>query len=102
MLLFLSSLTQAFISTRRLSRFLCCSEYKHELEQGAESSSLFSNEQSDFVSKDMAVIMHDACCDWSSSDNKQQNLVLNHVTLNLPKGSLVAIIGEVISLLDVF
>jgi ATP-binding cassette subfamily C (CFTR/MRP) protein 10 len=50
----------------------------------------------------MAVIVDDASCTWSSSEEKQQNLVLNHVNLCLSKGSLVAIIGEVKSLLDVF
>jgi hypothetical protein len=43
----------------------------------------------------MAVIVDDASCTWSSSEEKQPNLVLNHVNLCLSKGSLVAIIGEV-------
>ncbi|XP_058004711.1 ABC transporter C family member 13 isoform X3 [Hevea brasiliensis] len=91
----INGLIDAFISTRRLSRFLCCSEYRHELEQRAESPSVLKNYQSDIISEDMAVIMHDACCAWSSSDEQQQNLVLNHVTLSVPKGSFIAIIGEV-------
>nr|AIU41639.1 ABC transporter family protein [Hevea brasiliensis] len=91
----INGLIDAFISTRRLSRFLCCSEYRHELEQRAESPSVLKNYQSDIISEDMAIIMHDACCAWSSSDEQQQNLVLNHVTLSVPKGSFIAIIGEV-------
>ncbi|OAY37002.1 hypothetical protein MANES_11G066800v8 [Manihot esculenta] len=91
----INGLIDAFISTRRLSRFLCCQEYKHELNQRAESPSVFSNHQSDIISEDMAVIMHDTCCSWSSSNEQQQNLVLNHVTLCVPKGSFIAIIGEV-------
>ncbi|KAJ6694900.1 ATP-BINDING CASSETTE SUB-FAMILY C [Salix koriyanagi] len=78
----INGLIDAFISTRRLSRFLCCSEYKHVLKQKTEC-------------EDMAVIVDDASCAWSSSEEKQPNLVLNHVNLCLPKGSLVAIIGEV-------
>ncbi|KAL3599512.1 hypothetical protein D5086_007430 [Populus alba] len=78
----INGLIDAFISTRRLSRFLCCSEYKHVLKQKAEC-------------EDMAVIVDDASCTWSSSEEKQPNLVLNHVNLCLSKGSLVAIIGEV-------
>lgn len=54
-----------------------------------------SNDWSDFVSEDMAVVIHDACCAWSRSDEEVENLVLNHVTLGLPKGLLVAVIGEV-------
>uniref|UniRef100_A0A2P2M4L9 ABC-type xenobiotic transporter n=2 Tax=Rhizophora mucronata TaxID=61149 RepID=A0A2P2M4L9_RHIMU len=90
----INGLIDAFISIRRLSTFLCCSEGKLELEPNI-SPSLFSNCHSDFVSEDMAIKMCDACCAWSSSDKKQWNLVLNSVTLCLPKGSLVAVIGEV-------
>ncbi|XVF24656.1 hypothetical protein REPUB_Repub13aG0145900 [Reevesia pubescens] len=79
----INGLIDAFISSRRLSRFLCCSEKKSEVEL-----------KSDLVSSDMAVVMHDACCAWSSS-NEDQNLVLNHVTLSLAKGLLVAVVGEV-------
>ncbi|KAJ9693150.1 hypothetical protein PVL29_012054 [Vitis rotundifolia] len=43
----------------------------------------------------MAVAMCDASCAWSSSEEVEKDLVLHHVTLGLPKGSLVAIIGEV-------
>ncbi|KAJ4718638.1 ABC transporter family protein [Melia azedarach] len=91
----INGLIDAFISTRRLSRFLSCSEYKHEREQAANSPSCFSNDLSDFASKDMAVIIQDATCSWYTGDEKDQNLVLNHISLCLPKGSLVAVIGEV-------
>lgn len=96
-------LCQAIISTRRLSRFLSCSEFKPRLEQTADSPSpSFLNEQSEATSKDAAIAMRDACCAWSSSDEKEWNMVLNHVTLNLPKGCFVAVIGEVRPLLEVF
>ncbi|KAH9715831.1 multidrug resistance-associated protein 11 [Citrus sinensis] len=85
----------AFISIRRLTRFLGCSEYKHELEQAANSPSYISNGLSNFNSKDMAVIMQDATCSWYCNNEKEQNVVLNQVSLCLPKGSLVAVIGEV-------
>ncbi|KAH9667477.1 multidrug resistance-associated protein 11 [Citrus sinensis] len=85
----------AFISIRRLTRFLGCSEYKHELEQAANSPSYISNGLSNFNSKDMAVIMQDATCSWYCNNEEEQNVVLNQVSLCLPKGSLVAVIGEV-------
>lgn len=91
---FFLTLPQAFISSRRLSRFLCCSEKKYEVEQEIKFQPTFPNDQSDLLLNDMAVVMHDACCAWSSSD-EDQNLVLNHVTLSLPKGHLVAVVGEV-------
>ncbi|KAL1098840.1 hypothetical protein V6Z11_D05G124600 [Gossypium hirsutum] len=90
----INGLIDAFISSRRLSRFLCCSEQKPELERKAKFQPSFSNEKYDLVSNDMVVVMHDASCAWSS-DNEDQNLVLNHVTLSLPKGLLVAVVGEV-------
>lgn len=37
----------------------------------------------------------DSCCAWSSSDENDLDLVLKHVTLGIPKGSFVAVIGEV-------
>lgn len=75
---------QAIISTRRLSRFLSCSERK--------------TEPSDLIGEEgMDVLMSDASCAWSNSDEEQPNPVLDHVTLNLPRGSFIAVIGEVMS-----
>ncbi|XP_038713738.1 ABC transporter C family member 13 isoform X2 [Tripterygium wilfordii] len=83
----INGLIDAFISTRRLSRFLCCREYNPQPERATD--------QPDFIPEDMAVLLNDACSTWSSYDEECWNLVLNHVTLNLPKGSLVAVVGEV-------
>lgn len=43
----------------------------------------------------MAVIFQDAECVWSSSNQEAQNVVLNCVNLHIPRGYLVAVIGEV-------
>ncbi|KAJ8755380.1 hypothetical protein K2173_019178 [Erythroxylum novogranatense] len=92
----INGLIDAFISTRRLSRFLCCQEWKQRQgEQIDESPSAISNSHFDFTSEDSAVKMHDACSTWSSNDDKEWNLVLNNVTLYFPKGTLIAIVGEV-------
>ncbi|XP_050286789.1 ABC transporter C family member 13 isoform X1 [Quercus robur] len=92
----INGLIDAVISTRRLSRFLSCSEHKCEVELMADSSSPdLSNEQSAAIFKDMSIAIHDACCAWSCSNEKEWNMVLNHVTLELPKGSFVAVIGEI-------
>ncbi|CAN0919726.1 ABC transporter C family member 13 [Linum grandiflorum] len=82
----INGLIDAFISTRRLSRFLRCSVHKHE------KNVISSNGCSP---KDMAVILCDACCAWSSSDEKPENTVLYHVNLSLPKGTLIVVTGEV-------
>ncbi|KAA8540550.1 hypothetical protein F0562_024531 [Nyssa sinensis] len=92
----INGLIDATISTRRLSRFLSCSEHELELDWiGNPSSSSCSKDQPDFTFKDMAVVIHDASCVWSSSNEEGLNLVLNHVTLCIPKGSFVSVIGEV-------
>lgn len=92
----INGLIDAIISIKRLTRFLSCSEHKSKLEKTAGSaSSYISNDQSEFTHEDKAVVFHDSCCSWSSSDEEQLNLVLNHVTLAIPKGSFVAVIGEV-------
>ncbi|KAJ4834345.1 hypothetical protein Tsubulata_020552 [Turnera subulata] len=87
----INGLIDAFISTRRLSRFLSCPEYRRHVDERADSVP----HQSYFLTEDIPVIVDDACLSWSSSDEKEQNLILDHVTLRLPKGSFVAIIGEV-------
>lgn len=90
---------QAIISSRRLSRFLSCPEHRREVGENSSCSSSFLSKQPDSL-QDLAVFIQDACCSWSSSDEKAINLVLNHVTLSLSKGSFVAVIGEVRSLFE--
>lgn len=43
----------------------------------------------------MAVVIRDACGAWSSCNEEEQNLILNHITLHLPRGLFVAVVGEV-------
>lgn len=57
---------------------------------------IFYDEMSD--SKETAAVVHDASCTWSSYDEKEFELVLEHVNLYVPKGFMVVIIGEVNSL----
>ncbi|XP_058203044.1 protein FAR1-RELATED SEQUENCE 5-like [Rhododendron vialii] len=78
----------AIIYIRRLSRFLSCPE--HEPEKTGKSPVL-SCAKDHF---DMAIIIHNACCTWSSSDKQDLDLILDHMTVHLPKGSLVSVIGE--------
>ncbi|XP_019436154.1 PREDICTED: ABC transporter C family member 13 isoform X3 [Lupinus angustifolius] len=88
----INGLIDAIISSRRLSRFLSCPE--HKVGDISYCSSTFPSKQPDSV-QDSAVSFEDACCTWSSGDEQTLNLVLNHVTLSLSKGSFVAVIGEV-------
>lgn len=47
------------------------------------------------LTEEMTIVIKDACCDWSSSDHEVKEPILDHVNLAIPKGSLVAVIGEV-------
>ncbi|KAI4355833.1 hypothetical protein L6164_004569 [Bauhinia variegata] len=91
----INGLIDAFISSRRLSRFLACPEQKSGVgETISSSSSSILSGQPDSL-QDLSIIAQDACCTWSSSGEKELSIVLNHVTLHLPKGSFVAVIGEI-------
>ncbi|CAJ1852919.1 unnamed protein product [Sphenostylis stenocarpa] len=83
----------AIISSKRLSRFLSCPEHKFKV-RDTNSCPSFQRERPD-SGQGLGVFIQDACCTWSSCEEQALNLILNHVTLSVPHGSLVAIIGEV-------
>ncbi|XP_010488818.1 PREDICTED: ABC transporter C family member 13-like [Camelina sativa] len=80
----INGLIDAFISTRRVSKFLCCLEHRK----------VFSID-SCLTSEDLSVFVEDASCTWSSNVEEDYNLTIKHVSLRVPKGSFVAVIGEV-------
>ncbi|KAI9089508.1 hypothetical protein K1719_029113 [Acacia pycnantha] len=90
----INGLIDAFISSRWLSRFLSCPENKSKVKETNSCSLPFHSEQPDSL-QGLAVSFQDACCTWSSSDDEALNLVLNHVSLILRRGSFVVVIGEV-------
>ncbi|GMH15889.1 hypothetical protein Nepgr_017730 [Nepenthes gracilis] len=92
----INGLIDAVISTRRLSRFLACSE--HTLKLGMLADHLpqsWSSVPSDLPLEDKAVVVHQACFSWSANCNGEQNFRLDDVSLSLPKGSFVVVVGEV-------
>ncbi|KAF8107543.1 hypothetical protein N665_0119s0010 [Sinapis alba] len=80
----INGLIDAFISTRRVGKFLRC------LEHNKDSSTDYG-----LISEDLAVFVEDASCIWSSNVEEEHSLTIKHVSLRVPKGSFVAIIGEV-------
>ena len=84
---------QAVISLRRLTRFLSCIENKIDPDRENISPSLTINNDQEV--SDTAVFMSSACCSWSSSKEVEPNILLNNLTLEIYKGSFVAVIGEV-------
>lgn len=67
-----------------MSKFLCCLEHSKD-----------SSIDSVLTSEDLAVFVEDASCTWSSNIEEDYNLTIKHVSLRVPKGSFVAVIGEV-------
>lgn len=57
--------------------------------------SVFSSSDKQTELQDVAVVIRDASCTWSCRDQKEIDLVLDPVNLLIPKGLLVAVVGEV-------
>nr|QGP74118.1 ABCC transporter [Sedum alfredii] len=89
----INGLIDAFISTKRLSMFMGFSE--HGSGMGNEDSNASISTQLLSECYENAVEIHGACCSWSIDGGKEEIVALDNVTLGIPKGSLVAIIGEV-------
>lgn len=90
------------ISIRRLSKLLSCPEHKSECKHPSYGQSCVPNPspcpsegQTVIDADQMAIFFQDASCVWSSSNKEECCTVLSRITMNLPKGLLVAIIGEV-------
>ncbi|KAG9131178.1 hypothetical protein Leryth_006037 [Lithospermum erythrorhizon] len=82
----INGLIDAIISTRRLSNYLSCPGHETKPERGVCKKSNF---------EDKAIIIQNASCSWSNSDHENFSLILDSVNLLVPRGSLVAVIGEV-------
>ncbi|KAF9613747.1 hypothetical protein IFM89_010477 [Coptis chinensis] len=90
----INGLIDATISTRRLSTFLTCSEHDSKEVHTAPLSSPYVSEFLAESVQHMAVVARDISSSWSTSI-KEQSSVLHHITLDLPKGFLITVIGEV-------
>ncbi|GLJ52766.1 hypothetical protein SUGI_1123850 [Cryptomeria japonica] len=45
--------------------------------------------------ENMALLVKNMECEWSNSQQEHRNLVLKQISLKIPKGWLIVIIGEV-------
>ncbi|KAG6511042.1 hypothetical protein ZIOFF_029091 [Zingiber officinale] len=97
----INGLIDAFISTGRLSKFLSCTEKSCNIimesmwqiqGQVPPSSALRRLTNSNMPT---AVAFLDACSIWSNNSYVEQMAVLNNVSLEVPNGLLVAVVGEV-------
>lgn len=98
-------ISQAFISTGRLSKFLSCTEKSCNIimesmwqmqGQAPPPSALRRLTNNNTPT---AVAFLDACSTWSNNSCVEQMAVLNNMSLEVPKGLLVAVVGEVINYL---
>ncbi|XP_015069978.1 ABC transporter C family member 13 isoform X4 [Solanum pennellii] len=90
----INGLIDAAISSRRLCKYLSCFEQETNMEQPTNSSVFSCSNKQDEL-QDAAVVIHDASWTWSSSDEKEIDLIVDPVNLLIPKGLLVAVVGEV-------
>lgn len=67
-----------------MGKFLRCLEHNKD-----------SSTDTGLISEDLVVLVEDASCTWSSNVEEEHSLTIKHVSLSVPKGSFVAIIGEV-------
>ncbi|XP_042377107.1 ABC transporter C family member 13-like isoform X1 [Zingiber officinale] len=97
----INGLIDAFISTGRLSKFLSCTEKSCNIimesmwqiqGQVPPSSALRRLTNSNMPT---AVAFLDACSIWSNNSYVEQMAALNNVSVEVPKGLLVAVVGEV-------
>lgn len=92
----INGLIDAIISTRRLSRFLACREYKQEEAVMVDLMSRSCRSMQVGCSlEDKAIVTCKAFFSWSSDNLDMQKFHLNDLNLCLPKGFFVAIVGEV-------
>lgn len=94
---------QAVISTRRLTRLLCCTSAVHQqtiqsfghFERAVRSCTYPHGNQQNNIHDNMAVVINDANCVWTNMKSANKAIVLKHINLEIPCGFLIAIVGEV-------
>ncbi|KAH9303626.1 hypothetical protein KI387_008030, partial [Taxus chinensis] len=99
----INGLIEAFISLQRLGKFLSCTELnscsiKNDAAESYRGDACHSNSCKENSYKDvqhMALIVQNAECVWSNSQQEHQNPILKQISLKFPKGWLTVIIGQV-------
>ncbi|KAG0475640.1 hypothetical protein HPP92_015326 [Vanilla planifolia] len=89
----INGLIDAIISAKRLSKFLSCPEHINGFSP-TDPVCHFGCHCSPNGNHN-AIIFQDASFVWSNGDQEEQNPVLSKLSLNIPKGLLIAVIGEV-------
>ncbi|PNT76346.1 hypothetical protein BRADI_1g47277v3 [Brachypodium distachyon] len=92
----INGMIDAVISSRRLDNYLCTPEHcSSELSASAAIVKDAFETNTEFFYNPKAVILQDVCCSWSNSSTVEPSIILRNISLELQKGLLIAIIGEV-------
>ncbi|KAK8918386.1 ABC transporter C family member 13 [Platanthera zijinensis] len=94
----INGLIDGVISSRRLSKFFSCPEHSTDfgLTQISTTDPVCHVECLDSLECNLNVVsFRDVSSVWSSSDKEEHSPVMSSITLNLPKGLLIVVIGEV-------
>ncbi|GJN29448.1 hypothetical protein PR202_gb17674 [Eleusine coracana subsp. coracana] len=87
---------QAVISSRRLSNYLSTPEHcSSELTAPGDLSNCDFERHTEAFHNPETVVLQNVCCSWSSSYVVNPSIILRDISLQLHKGLLIAIVGEV-------
>jgi ATP-binding cassette subfamily C (CFTR/MRP) protein 10 len=89
--------SQAVISSRRLRNYLSSPEHcSSELTASTDVAKDDFQRNTETIYDPTAVVVRNVCCSWSHSSTAEPNIILRDISLQLPKGLFIAIVGEVI------
>ena len=96
----ISSMVQASVSVKRIDKYMNSSELSENAvtklnsptKTGPSTSNRISNDIVATTNNQPAIQINDSSFKWSAND---QNTCLQNISLEIPKGSLVAIVGQV-------
>ncbi|KAJ7517215.1 hypothetical protein O6H91_21G014900 [Diphasiastrum complanatum] len=96
----INGVIEAFISIKRVHKFLLCPNYDVDwtkemtmspLKISSHSTTKYASE----MGKGMAISITDADFTWSNSAKKSPLLTLKNISLKIPRGALVLLLGKV-------
>uniref|UniRef100_A0ACD6AEE6 Uncharacterized protein n=1 Tax=Avena sativa TaxID=4498 RepID=A0ACD6AEE6_AVESA len=92
----INGMIDAVISSRRLANYLSTPEHcSSALSAATDIVKDNFEKNTETIYDPTAVIVRNVCCSWSSSSTVEPSIILRDISLQLPKGLLVAIVGEV-------
>ncbi|KAM0918419.1 hypothetical protein ACQ4PT_008963 [Festuca glaucescens] len=92
----INGMIDAIISSRRLHNYLSSPEHcSSELTSSTDVTKDDFQRNTETIYDPTAVVVRNVCCSWSNSSTAEPNIILRDISLQLPKGLFIAIVGEV-------